>query len=107
VPLDIWDYSAYRKFSGQASRGKVVVFLAKTQKNILSDIRVVCKTNMIFRNKDSESILAGKHLPLNRRIAADFTGNWESFLSGMQNVDELSRKEFVNFIEINIRNLSE
>jgi len=107
IPLEIWDYSAYKKFAGQASHSKVAIFLAKTQKNVLSDIRIVYKTDMLWRNKDSESILAGKQLPLNHRIAADFIKNWEAFASGLRNVDELSRKELINFIEINIKNLSD
>jgi CO/xanthine dehydrogenase FAD-binding subunit len=107
VPLDNWDYSVYKKFTGQTSRSKVVVLLAKTQKHVLSDIRIVYKTDTIWRDKDSESILVGKNLPLNRKIAADFVGSWESFLSCIQNIDELSRKELINFIELNIYNLSE
>jgi CO/xanthine dehydrogenase FAD-binding subunit len=105
IPLDNWDYSAYKKFMGQGS--KVVVLLAKTQKHVLSDIRIVYKTDTIWRDKDSESILIGKNLPLNRKIAADFVGSWESFLSGIQNIDELSRRELINFIELYINNLSE
>jgi len=107
IPLDDWDYSAYKKFTGQSNLSRVAVFLAKTQKNVLSDIRIVYKTNALWRNKDSESILAGKQLPLHHRIAADFIKHWEAFLAGLHNVDELSRKELVNFIEININNLSE
>jgi CO/xanthine dehydrogenase FAD-binding subunit len=107
VPLDNWDYSIYQKFSGKASKSKAVVFLAKTQKNVLNDIRIVYKTNTLWRDKDSESILVGKHLPLQHRVAADFIENWEAFLSGIEYVDELSRKELVNFIETNIAYLSE
>jgi CO/xanthine dehydrogenase FAD-binding subunit len=102
VPLDDWDYSIYKKFAGQASQSKAVVFLAKTQKNVLNDIRIVYKTNTLWRDKDSESILIGKRLPLHHRVAADFIESWEAFLSGMEYADELSRKELVNFIEINI-----
>jgi CO/xanthine dehydrogenase FAD-binding subunit len=107
VPLDNWDYSIYQKFSGQAGKSKAVVFLAKTQKNVLNDIRIVYKTNTLWRDKDSESILIGKHLPLHHRVAADFIESWETFLSGIEYVDELSRKELVNFIETNIAYLSE
>jgi len=107
VPLDDWDYSIYKKFSGQGDQSKVVVFLARTQKNVLSDIRIVCKIDTPLRNKESETMLVGKHLPLGRRIAADFIENWKTFLSGVHNMDELTRQEMVNFIEINISNLSE
>jgi len=107
VPLDDWDYSIYKKIEGQASQSKAIVFLARTQKNVLSDIRIVCKTDIPRRNKESESLLAGKHLPLNHRIAADFIENWRAFLAGIPNVNELSRQELINFIEMNIFNLSE
>jgi CO/xanthine dehydrogenase FAD-binding subunit len=107
IPLDDWDYSAYKKYAGQGSHSKVAVFLAKTQKDILNDIRIVCKTAVLIRNKDSESILVGKRLPLNHRIAVDFIESWKDHLSRIQNVDEISQKELVNFIEINVNNLSE
>jgi CO/xanthine dehydrogenase FAD-binding subunit len=107
VPLDNWDYTAYKKFPGYESRHKVVVFLAKTQKNVLSDIRIICKTESIWRDKDSESIVIGEKLPLSRKITADFIESWEYYLRGIWNIDELSRKELINFIELNIYNLAE
>ena len=106
VPLDNWGYTAYKKFEGYANRSRVVLFLAKTQKNVLSDIKIVYKTDFIWRDRDSESILIGKHLPLGRRIATDFIEHWEDYLSGAQ-MDELSRQELINFIETNVLNLSE
>ena len=107
VPLENWDYSIYKKFAGQGVQSRVVVFLAKIQKNILNDLRIVCKTDALWRNKESESIIVGKYLPLNRRIAADFIESWKALLSGIQKMDDLSRQELLNFIEINILNLSE
>jgi CO/xanthine dehydrogenase FAD-binding subunit len=107
VPLDDWNYTVYTKFSGQAIKSKTAVFLAKTQKNVLNDIRVIYKTDSLWRDKHSEGLLIGKHLPLNHRIAADFIERWESFVSGAPNINEMSRNELVNFIEINISNLSE
>jgi CO/xanthine dehydrogenase FAD-binding subunit len=107
VPLDDWNYTVYTKFSGQAIKSKTAVFLAKTQKNVLNDIRVIYKTDALLRDKPGESLLVGKHLPLNHRIAADFIDRWSAFISGTPQVDELSRNELVNFIETNISNLSE
>jgi len=107
IPLETWDYSAYKKFAGQASMSKVAAFLVRTQKNILSDIRVVYKSDLIWRDKDSESLLIGKHLPLSRRIAAEFVASWDAFISNVGNIGELSHTELTNFIEQNINNLSE
>jgi CO/xanthine dehydrogenase FAD-binding subunit len=108
VPLGDWNYSVYKKFSGGPEiSGKVVVFMIKTQKNALTDIRVVYKTDTLLRDKNSEAILIGKHLPLSRRVAAEFVESWEAFLSGIQNLEELSKKVLLNFIEINVYNLTE
>ncbi|MCL2128369.1 MAG: FAD binding domain-containing protein [Treponema sp.] len=107
VPLDFWDYSAYRKFIGKASRSRVAVFLAKTRKNVLNDIKIVYKDSSIWRDRNGESLLIGKQLPLSQRIAADFVSHWELFLDRNKEIDIKSRKELVNFIEINVNNLAE
>ena len=107
IPLDDWNYTAYKKFYGHFKPGRTIVFLVKTQKNILSDIKIICKTNALLRNKDSEGILIGKMLPITRRIAADFVLSWEEYLNGIHSLDEQSRQELVNFIEMNIFNLTE
>jgi len=108
VPLDQWDYSVYRKFTGLTEKSsEAVVFIMKTQKNILTDIRIVFKTDVILRDKNSEAILIGTQLPLNRRIAGDFVKSWKAFLADFQNITELSKKRFINCIEQNLYNLSE
>jgi CO/xanthine dehydrogenase FAD-binding subunit len=108
LPLDIWDYSAYKKFySADIENSEVMVLLAKTQKNILTDIRVIIKGKTVIRNKISESVLIGKQLPLSRRVADDFVESWAEFLVHNHEVNEISRKQLVNCIEINVNNLSE
>jgi CO/xanthine dehydrogenase FAD-binding subunit len=107
VPLENWDYTSYKKFEGQANQSRTAVFLVKTQKNMLVDIKIIYKTALIWRDKNIESRLIGKGLPLNRRIAADFVEHWDAFLSGIDSINALSRKEMINFIAMNVYNLSE
>ena len=108
LPLLQWDYSMYKKFySENIHNSKALVFLARIQKNVLSDIRVVYKGSIILRNKNGESILAGKYLPLSHKTAGDFIENWKEFLSGNNEVDEFSKHELINCIEMNVYNLSE
>jgi CO/xanthine dehydrogenase FAD-binding subunit len=104
VPLDKWDYSAYRKFSDSQCGGSAAIFLMQAQKNALTCLRVVYKNGLVLRDKNSEALLAGKQLPLSRKIAADFINHWDHFLSGL---DALSRRELRGFIEMNIYRLSE
>ena len=106
VPFDNWDYSAYQKFDGEKSQSRVAVFLAKTQKNILRDISIIYKTDIIWRDRNSESILTGKRLPLTKKIACEFIEHCEAFLSGTDNVDDFSMKKFINFVEGNVYSLT-
>ncbi|MDR2942476.1 MAG: FAD binding domain-containing protein [Treponema sp.] len=108
LPLNRWDYSMYKKFfSEDIYDHKTVTFLAKAQKNILSDIKIVCKGDTIVRNKNAEGILIGCHLPLYRKTAADFVENWKEFLANNEEIDEFSKYEIINCIEINVYNLTE
>jgi len=108
LPLHQWDYSMYKKFfSEDMYNQKTVTFLANAQKNNLSEIKIVCKGDTIVRNRNAEGILIGSHLPLHRKTAADFVENWKEFLSHNEEMDEFSKYEIINCIEINVFNLSE
>ncbi|MCL1959545.1 MAG: FAD binding domain-containing protein [Spirochaetes bacterium] len=108
LPLHQWDYSIYKKIKREnIYNNEVLVFLAKAQKNILSDIRVVYKANKILRNKNSEDLLNGKSLPINRRTALDFIENWKEFLENRNDVNEFSKNALIYSIEENVIILSE
>ncbi|MDR3147361.1 MAG: FAD binding domain-containing protein, partial [Treponema sp.] len=66
IPLDQWDFSAYRKFGNRNSgmAGGVLVFIMKNRKNILTDLRVVFAGECVLRDRNSETLLTGKRLPL-------------------------------------------
>jgi len=108
LPLYHWDYSTYKKFNNEGLfSGEALVFLAKAQKNILSEIRVVYKGITIIRNKEGESILNGKYLPINKKTADEFIDNWKIFLSNYDEISEFSKNALLNSIEDNVNNLSE
>jgi CO/xanthine dehydrogenase FAD-binding subunit len=106
LPLYHWDYAVYKKFYNQdCHNSESLVFLAKIQKSLLSEIRVILKGNGIFRNKTCEDILNGKSLPLNKKIAADFVDNWSVFLAQKHEFSEFSMNSILNSIEENVYNL--
>jgi len=108
LPLNQWDYSMYKKFfSEDMYKHKSITFLARTRKNILSDIKIICKGDTIVRNKNAEVMLIGCHLPLHRKTAGDFVENWKEFLSGNYEIDEFTKYEIISCIEINVYNLTE
>jgi len=108
VPLESWDLSAYGKFEGGSA-----VFLARHQKDMLADIRVICRAaGRIWRDKDGENTLAGKRLPLGRRAAAAFAARWDAILRGAEGAvggagGGLPRGELVGFIESSVGSLEE
>jgi len=108
LPLHQWDYAVYRKFKREDSiSSDSMVFLAKTQKNILSDIRVIYKGREILRNKNAEDILIGKYLPISRKTANDFIFNWMDLLAQKHEIGEMCISSILNSIEENVYNLSE
>ena len=108
LPLHQWDYSVFKKFTGKSFfSDETVIFLAKTQKSVLSEIRIVYKAKEIVRNKDGETILNGKYLPLHRKNADEFIQNWKEFLLNRQNETDFFKNALLNNIEKNVYNLSE
>jgi CO/xanthine dehydrogenase FAD-binding subunit len=125
VPLDLWNYSAYKKFTdpytGDDTAGSMV-FLVRVQKNILTDIRIVYAGRMVIRDKNSEAVLTGKQLPLTGRDLTHFMGLWTGHLSAVEpakpqdgnsargmikDLNALMRAKMLNFIESCMRDLVE
>jgi CO/xanthine dehydrogenase FAD-binding subunit len=107
VPLEQWDYTMYRKFGNCLDTGGSIVFLMKNQKNILSDIRIVFAGKGMLRDKNTETLLIGKQLPINLRDAGDFMDHWRTFLSALEEPGPLIRAEIFNFVESLILNLAD
>jgi CO/xanthine dehydrogenase FAD-binding subunit len=109
IPLEQWDYSIYKKFESPyvgIESGGVAVFLVRVQKNILTDIRMVFAERAILRDKNSESFLAGKRLPLDRKDALHYVELWKTYLSAIELSGELIKAKLLNFIESTIIDLS-
>ncbi|MDR1862757.1 MAG: FAD binding domain-containing protein [Treponema sp.] len=108
IPLEQWNYSLYRKFNTQGSGepGGVMIFILRNQKNILEDIRVVFSDNSVFREKNSESMLIGKKLPLDRKDALSFIERWKSYLNVVKAPEERGGKERDSFDFIRAQILS-
>jgi len=108
LPIHQWDYTVYKKFYHEDYYfTESLVFLAKTRKNILSEIRIIFKSGTILRNKGGEDILNGKALPLYRKTADDFVENWREFLNNRTDESNFSKISILNSIRENVYNLSE
>jgi CO/xanthine dehydrogenase FAD-binding subunit len=101
IPLEQWNYTVFQKFRspGPGDFGGNMVFIMKTQKSVLTDIRVVFGGEIILRDKNSEAIIIGKQLPLNHRDAEEFVEHWKTYLSALETPGPIIRGELFNFIE--------
>jgi CO/xanthine dehydrogenase FAD-binding subunit len=110
IPLDQWNYTVYRKLRDPQADDRLeggIVFIARIQKNILTDLRVVFAGKTVLRDKYSETSLSGKHLPLDRREALHFVELWQTYLSAVEDIDPLLRAKLLNFIETAILGLTD
>jgi CO/xanthine dehydrogenase FAD-binding subunit len=85
VPLEPWTFTWYRKFNFSLSSrpGGCILLILRNQKDILTDIRVLYSSQAILREKNGESMLMGKHLPLDHKDALAFVDAWKNYLSSM------------------------
>ncbi|MDR1748126.1 MAG: FAD binding domain-containing protein [Spirochaetaceae bacterium] len=70
VPTDEWDVAVFRRVGCTHyinEKTASFVFLAKTEKNILTNFRVAFAGNFVFRSRQYENMLIGSSLPLSLR----------------------------------------
>ena len=117
IPLEPWAFVKYIKLR---DTGGGILFIMKIEKNILTDIRVVYSGQFIFRDKTSETMLAGKRLPLDQKNAFAFCEGWKNYISEIlkgENLEEtreiaeydpeLIKTQILNFIETTISGISD
>jgi CO/xanthine dehydrogenase FAD-binding subunit len=122
IPLEPWTYTWYRKFNSPSSNepGGGILLIVKIEKNILSDIRMVYSGRMILRDKNSETMLAGKQLPLDKKDTKSFVDKWRAYLSLFKGMEtsifpgvgahfnpELAKAQILSFIEATLFHISE
>jgi hypothetical protein len=108
--MEQWDYSLYQQFKDpnpEKEVGGSIVFITRIQKNVLTDIRVVFARESVIRDKNSEAVLSGKHLPLDRRDAAHFLELWKDYLSAVDSPGAFMRAKILNFIDAGITELAD
>ena len=106
IPLDQWDYSVYQKITDISGNNINIVFMVKSPKNTISDMRILLSSDLMYRDKSDESLLIGKQLPLENREIAEFLSNWRNFLFNIPHIDDFTRDRAFNCIDSALSNLS-
>jgi CO/xanthine dehydrogenase FAD-binding subunit len=113
-PLDDWNFSRFRVFQVKKPRNRgassrfTMVFLAKIEKNLLSDIHVVWTDGeSLLRNRPAENFLSEKSLPLDKKAEGEFLALWKTFLAEDAHTDEFERLVLLNYLHSVMIDLTE
>lgn len=108
VPFEEWTISYYKRLGpiGQITADTAsFVFLARTQKNLLSDIKLLFGSKQLIKSKEFENLLTGKGLPIDRRSVGALMKETEGIFNDTFSAAEISEFQkacFLNLIEESI-----
>jgi xanthine dehydrogenase iron-sulfur cluster and FAD-binding subunit A len=100
IPLEQWDFTFFRYLNSmnfEKNESGVIVFLARIQNYILSDVRIVFSGSVILHDRNCETSLIGQKLPLPKKSAAAFANLWKNYLN--ENSPAFLRDQILSFIE--------
>ncbi|MDR1956766.1 MAG: FAD binding domain-containing protein [Treponema sp.] len=109
IPLEPWTYTAYKKCKPDTSGagGGVMALILRNQKNVLTDIRIVFTGDRVLQDRNTESLLQGKRLPLERKHVILFVEQWKSYLGSLGLAVDLLQDRLLNFIESSLLALAD
>ncbi|MDR3170576.1 MAG: FAD binding domain-containing protein [Treponema sp.] len=108
IPLEQWDYALYTKFTPPDPKTSGnIVFIIRNQKNVLTDIRIIYGGERILRDKNTEALLIGKSLPLNRKDAFNFVEHWKTYLAALPPLEAVLQGRIIHFIESSLLGLTD
>ena len=105
VPFEEWTISYYKRLGpiGHiAADTASFVFLARVQKNMLSDVKLLFGGTQLIKSKEFENLLTGKGLPIDRRSVGALMKETEDIFGDTFSAAEISDFQkacFFNLIE--------
>jgi len=112
VPLESWNYSVYQRIGGAgipSDDTAAFAFIARTERDILSEVRLAMAGLELVRDRSIENAVVGKSLPLSRKEAAGFHERWRDRFNALDSPYPagLMRDRFLNLVRRSIEALSE
>lgn len=108
VPFEEWNITYYKRLGpiGHITADTAsFVFMARTQKNLLSDVKLLFGGTQLIKSKEFENLLTGKGLPIDRRSVGALMKETEEIFSDTFSAAEISEFQkacFFNLIEESI-----
>ena len=112
LPLEEWELSVFRRVGSSNFLSELsasFVFLANSQKNQISELRIAFAGAFKFRDMELENKLIGAHLPLSDTAISNFLLDAEdAFNKATQkdNVAPILKKQFWNLVKYSLEQLT-
>lgn len=112
IPVEEWDISIFRRLGPSNYINDLsasFVFLANSQKNQISNLRIAFAGKFKFRNIDLENKLIGAHLPLSSSTIATFLLEAEELFNkeaDAADANPILKKQFWNLVNYSLEQLS-
>lgn len=112
LPTESWEVSVFKRLGPQNTPGGLsagFVFLANSQKNQISDLRLSFAGTFKFRDTSLENKLIGAHLPLSQTSISNFLLEAEASFNeatGDKNIPEILRRQFWNLVKYSLEQLT-
>lgn len=112
IPTTEWDVSIFRRIGPShkiTDASASFAFLASSEKNVITDIRIALAGRVTFRAKNLAAIMAGMHLPLTEKNIEDIkvgaSSEFKKNAKGKTYPDTL-RTQFMDLVEYSIEQLT-
>ena len=103
VPFEEWSIAQYKRLGPAGyitSDTASFVFLARIQKNVLSEVKLLFGGTGVLKSKEFENLLTGKSLPIDRRSIESLMKETEQiFTDSFSSVGNFQKNCFFNLIE--------
>lgn len=112
LPTEEWEVAIFRRLGPKNELNELsasFVFLANSQKNQISDLRIAMAGSFKFRDIDLENKLIGAHLPLSETAISTFLLDAEESFNEATKDDKLNpilKKQFWNLVKYSLEQLT-
>ena len=112
LPLEEWEVSVFERLGPRESLNELsagFTFLANSQKNQISDLRIAMAGSFVFRDIDLENRLIGAHLPLSETAISNFLLEAEEAFEENtrgQKIEKILKRQFWNLVKYSLEKLT-
>ncbi|MBB5218535.1 CO/xanthine dehydrogenase FAD-binding subunit [Treponema rectale] len=112
IPIDDWDIQIFKRVGPSSKLNDLsagFTFLASTQKDLITNVRITFSGNTVFRSTELENKIIGAHFPLTSKFIGDVVKTASSLLEKNQEYTKMQpilRQQFLNLIQYSLEQLT-